>query len=355
MDRLRLAIVGCGTISQLNVPGYLEHEKCDVVALCDPDENRARQRAKVWGIDPNIYTSYEDLLNDSNVDAVELLTPTSMHTDQIIAGLEAGKHVSCQKPISVTLEDTERIAKAVERANTRFRITENFVYYPPLVKAKELLDSGAIGEPSMVRIRSIRGKNAEIMPSYHILPDASVWRDDKDTNPYGLMYDDGWHKYATAMWWIGDVEKVSAMVTPDPVSIYETPSIATWKYKDKDCMGVLDYASASEMPMRTRYYPIDEFFEIQGQKGSIWVTRCSGEMLDMPPVILWKGTHAENFQVPSDWIEGFKGAARHFVDSILRDEQPGLDIDFSRKVLQMALAVYESSKTERSVDPSKLY
>ena len=98
MDTVRLAIVGCGNICQLNAPGYLEHPRCQVVALCDVDRSRAERRAREWGIAPRIYTDYAQLLDDRGVDAVELLTPTYLHADQIVAALEAGKHVSCQKP-----------------------------------------------------------------------------------------------------------------------------------------------------------------------------------------------------------------------------------------------------------------
>src|SRR5262245_22319834 len=152
MDTVRLAIVGCGNISQLNAPGYLGHPRCDVVALCDTERARAERRAKEWGISPRIFTDYARLLEDPAVDAVELLTPTYLHAAQIGAALAAGKHVSCQKPISVTVAEADRIAAAVERTRTVFRVTENFLYYPPIVKAKELLDAGAIGEPSLVRI-----------------------------------------------------------------------------------------------------------------------------------------------------------------------------------------------------------
>jgi predicted dehydrogenase len=113
MDKVRLAIVGCGTISQLNAPGYLQHEKCDIVALCDPLTERAAQRAQAWGITPKRYTDYAQVLNDSQVDAVELLTPTHLHAEQIIAGLNAGKHISCQKPIASTMDEVARIARAV--------------------------------------------------------------------------------------------------------------------------------------------------------------------------------------------------------------------------------------------------
>ena len=142
MDKVRMAIVGCGTISQLNAPGYLTHENCEVTALFDPQTERAEQRARQWGITPRIHESYEDLLNDANVDAVELLTPTHLHPQQIVDGLNAGKHISCQKPISSTVAEIDTIEAALQSATTKYRTTENFLYYPPIIKAKELAGRG---------------------------------------------------------------------------------------------------------------------------------------------------------------------------------------------------------------------
>ncbi len=157
MNKIKMAIVGCGTISKLNVPGYLEHPNCEIVALCDPIKERAYDKAKTWGISPKIYTEFQDVLNDADVDAVELLTPTHMHSTQIIEALNSGKHVSCQKPLAVTMEEGYRIRDAVRASDKTFRITENFLYYPPILKATELLANGEIGDPSLVRIRTIRG------------------------------------------------------------------------------------------------------------------------------------------------------------------------------------------------------
>ncbi|MDA0770265.1 MAG: Gfo/Idh/MocA family oxidoreductase [Chloroflexi bacterium] len=352
MDKVRMAIVGCGTISQLNVPGYLQHPDCEVVALCDPNSERAAYRAKQWGISPKIYTDYADVLNDSQVDAVELLTPTHLHPQQIIDGLNAGKHVSCQKPISSTVAETLQIAEAVRKARTKFRVTENFIFYPPIVKAKELLDSGAIGEPNMVRIRTVRAKLAD--SAFHVGDDAMEWRRDPSLHAGGMMYDDGWHKYATAIWWIGEIEKIQAIVTKTDDHVVEVPSVAMWKFKNRDCLGVFDYSSSPEMEIRGKYYSGEEFFEIQGTKGAIYVTRCTSEMLDMPPVILNRGIETTSYQVPMDWIEGFSRSAAHFVESLIRDEQPIMDIDFSSHTLRVALAVYEASRTERPVEPDSL-
>ncbi len=177
MDTLRMAIVGCGNISQLNAQGYLQHPQCDVVALCDTVQSKAEQRAREWGIAPRIYTDYAAVLADADVDAVELLTPTFLHAEQIIQALEAGKHVSCQKPMCVTVAEADRIIAAVDRAQTRFRITENFLYYPPIVKAKALLDEGVIGEPSLVRCHTTRvGDIANRVIESD--PEAVVWRRD---------------------------------------------------------------------------------------------------------------------------------------------------------------------------------
>ena len=353
MDKVRIAIVGCGTISQLNVPGYLRHEHCEVTVLCDPNRERAQRRARQWDITPRIVTEYDDVLNDSQIDAIELLTPTFMHPEQIIAGLDAGKHVSCQKPIATTIAETDQISAAVDRAGTKFRTTENFLHYPPIVKAKELLDAGVIGEPTMLRVRTVRANHKDDV-DFQVEPDALAWRRDADVNAGGLLYDDGWHKYATAIWWLGDIEKVVSMVTKTDDFLVETPSAAIFKFKERNCLGVFEYSSADEMQIRSKYYPADEFFEIQGSKGSIWVTRCTGEMVDLPPVMVIKGTSTEGIQVPMDWIEGFNRSAGHFIDCILGDEQPNMDIDFSRHTLQVALSIYQASEKERPVDPGSL-
>ncbi len=292
------------------------------------------------------------MLDDPAVDAVELLTPTWMHADQIVAALAAGKHVSCQKPLAITVAEADRIAAAVARARTTFRVTENFLYYPPIVKAKALLDAGAIGEPSLVRIHTTRAQRVEGI-TLDMEPDAMVWRRDPARNPGGVLFDDGVHKYGTAAHWIGEIGEVSAIVTRGEDFILETPSVATWRFKDRDCLGIMDYTYAPEMTIRGRYVRVDEFFEIHGSRGIIWVTRCSGEMLDLPPVQVIRGTETVSYQVPMDWRLGFDGAAADFVDGVLDGRQPAQDVQAARHMLQVALAIYESGRTGRTVRPTR--
>jgi predicted dehydrogenase len=229
-------------------------------------------------------------------------------------------------------------------------VTENFLYYPPIVKAKELLDAGAIGEPSLVRIHTTRVRDI-VGQAFDLDPEALVWRRDPGRNPGGALYDDGVHKYATAMYWIGDIGEISAIVSRGSDFLQEVPSVATWRFKGRECLGIVDYTYAPDMPIRSRYYKADEFFEIHGSRGIIWVTRCTGEMLDLPPVVLIKGTETTSFQVPADWRTGFDGAARDFVDGLLAGRQPAQDVHTAKKVLQVPLAIYEASRLERPVAP----
>jgi len=348
MDRVRLGVVGCGNIAQQNIRGYVQHPLAEVVALCDTRRERAEARATQFGIEPTIFEDYRVLLERDDIDAVELLTPTFLHAEQIIAALEAGKHVSCQKPIAVTLGEVDRIEAAAAAADVTFRVTENFYYYPPLMKAKELLDAGAIGEPSLVRIHTTRAA-AITDPTIDRGEDAALWRRDPSLNLGGVMFDDACHKYATAMSWIGDVAEVSAMVTETDDFVHETPAAAMFRFAGRDCLGIVDYAHQPGLTIRGKYTPVDEFFEIHGSNGTIWVTQGQAEMNPLPPVMLQTSAGLEEFNVPSDYALSFDGAAADFVDGLIEGQQPRQDLATARRILEVAHAVYESARSGRVV------
>ena len=80
MKKIKVGIVGCGAISQLNVPGYLENSNCEIISLCDTQHARAESRSEQWGISPKIYTNFDEFISDKEMDAIEILTPTFLHS-----------------------------------------------------------------------------------------------------------------------------------------------------------------------------------------------------------------------------------------------------------------------------------
>lgn len=145
------------------------------------------------------------------------------------------------------------------------------------------------------------------------------------------------------------------MITPNEKDYrMEVPAAVVWRFRDSECLGIYEYVAAPKMLIRGKYYFVDDYFEIHGEKGSIHVTRCSGEMRDLPPVILNTGSGDIGFDVESDWFNSFKGAATDFVDSILEDRQPDIDAEFAMKTIQVTLAIYEATSTGKTVDVTSI-
>jgi predicted dehydrogenase len=350
MDRVRLGVVGVGNIAPLNVAGYLEHERCDVVAVCDPRIELAERRAREWEV-PRVYTRLQDLLDDSDVDAVEILSPTHLHKDHVVAAARAGKHVSCQKPMANSVADARIMLAAADESGVLFRVSECFYHYPPLVEAKRLIADGAIGTPTMLRIRTVVGDTDSPFQAA-LDPAGYEWRFDS-RSPGGHLFDDVVHKYAVALWLFPErIRSVQAIVRPGAL-FFEAPTAAIFEYDRDDLLGTMEVTHAPNMRLRTRYYGADEVFEVQGTDGFVWVTRATGEMLDLSP-LLWHrsdGTMVGFSNLDADWGTGFRLASRAFVDALLEGTRPEMSGPRAIEVLQLCFAVYQASATRSPVEP----
>ena len=351
MDRVRLGVVGAGNIAVMNVKGYLDDPRCEVAAVCDTNEDVGRLAAKEWGA--AYYGDLNAMLSESSLDAVEVLTPTHLHLEHVTAALEAGKHVSVQKPVANTIEDARAMEAAAERAGRTLRISECFVHYPPLELAKKLVADGAIGKPTSLRIRTLVGQTTSAF-SASLRPEGYGWRLDK-RSPGGHLFDDMVHKYAMALWLLDlDITAVQAVVRRR--DLFFEPSAVLFEYEDPEVLGTMEVQYAPKLYMRSSYYGADEFFEITGDEGQIWVTRATGEMLDLAPVMLFTGnerqcTTTEYRELDADWGTGFVRSSQHFVDSLINGTPADMSPAAAIKVLQLCFAVYQASEIGASVDP----
>jgi predicted dehydrogenase len=310
--------------------------------------------AAAWDV-PRTYTRLEDLLADDGVDAVEILTPTHLHKEHALAAIAAGKHVSCQKPIANSVADGQEMTAAARRAGVVFRVSECFFHYDPLVKAKELVAAGAIGPPTMLRVKTVVG-TTDTAFQRGLEPEGYVWRFNAQS-PGGHLFDDIAHKYATALWLFDQrITSVQAVVRQAPL-FFEAPTAAIFEYERETLLGLMEVTYAPRMAIRSSYYGADEFFEIQGTDGFIWVTRATGEMLDLPPVVLYHpdGTTTGFSNLDASWRSGFVNSSRYFVDSLRSGRtDPDMTGDLAVQCLQLCFAVYEASTERRPVDPATI-
>ena len=158
MRPIGAGIVGTGRISDLHAIEYLRSDAARIVAVCDQARDLATTRATAWDVPQSrAFVVLDELLACDEVDLVEILLPHDLHLSATLAALAAGKAVSVQKPMATGLADGLAMVASAERGGRFLKVFENFVFYPPVQKAKALLDEGAIGEPLTIRIKSVFG------------------------------------------------------------------------------------------------------------------------------------------------------------------------------------------------------
>src|SRR5699024_3072292 len=108
MSKIKIGVIGAGSISELHFDSYKNNQEVEIVAVCDLNEQRAKEKAEKYGA-PNYFTDYHELLALKEVDAVSICTWNDTHAEIAIAALEAEKHVLVEKPLSRTVEEAYKI------------------------------------------------------------------------------------------------------------------------------------------------------------------------------------------------------------------------------------------------------
>jgi predicted dehydrogenase len=198
----RIGVVGTGGIAQSHVTGY-KLAGADVVALCDLDEMTLAKRAAQWNVSTTS-TSFRDMLADASIDAVSICTPNSSHHPIAIAAAKAGKHVLCEKPVSMDLTQAQEMIDTCAAAGVVFQVGHHMRSWAAAAKAKELIEGGAIGKVSYVRLRQAHdwGGAAQVRGVFG----------SKAASGGGTLLDNGCHLFDLARYLCGDVRDVFARV-----------------------------------------------------------------------------------------------------------------------------------------------
>lgn len=152
MSKVRWGVIGTAKIGwEKVIPGMQRAENCEIIAIASRNLEKARQKASELGIQ-TAYGSYEDLLEDRDVDAVYIPLPNHMHVEWSSKALQAGKHVLCEKPIGFNAAEAQSLLDAAVE-NPRLKVMEAFMYrfHPQWQTAKRLVDEGRIGELSTIQ------------------------------------------------------------------------------------------------------------------------------------------------------------------------------------------------------------
>ena len=376
-DKICVGIVGLGLAATAHIRGYLSHSEAVVLAVCDTDRERAAAFGARYGIE-RVYTSFAELLADGDVDLIDIATPTFLHATMTRQAAQAGKHIHCEKPFCRSVAEGMDAVRAVEEANVKLLVGETYVFLSSHMKARALIERGAIGRPLQIRQRHGAWRRR---PEHdlHINAEARAWRLDgaqSGGGRYPWIFDHAVHFFATAEYLmedatIGEVYAVTAAggggrragASHDPYRTAELDiPIITWGYADPERQGVWMRAD----PLNGKY----DFMHglsttVVGETGMIEVLGEGGHNL------LWEGKQQHlilhrggqeavcfRFDESADRVwdseisyygQGHVNQIHDLLEAILHDRRPRYGGEDGVRAVRCTLAVIRSAEEGRPV------
>lgn len=204
---VNVGVIGCGKIAQTrHLPEYADNPDVNIVALYDFNVDRAKELAEKYNA--KVYESYQELLDDPGIDAVSVCVRNSDHCAISIDAMKAGKHVLCEKPMAVSLEECIKMVEASEKYNRFLMIGQNQRLSKAHVKAKELIQSGMLGKVLTYKTNFGHGG-----PETWTVDQKDVWFFDKSLSAFGALADLGVHKTDLITYLLDSpVKKVTAVL-----------------------------------------------------------------------------------------------------------------------------------------------
>ncbi len=199
---MKVGLIGAGLQGRRRAPTIGAVGDQLVVISADPTaQAQAAALAKTYDCESTV--GWEQIVKRDDLDTIVICTPPHLHAKIAIAAMETGKHVLCEKPLSITVADGQAMVTAAEVNKVTLKCGLNHRFHPAIMMAKELLDSGQIGEPNFVRCRyGIGGR-----PGCE-----TEWRSDPQIAGGGEVMDQGTHGIDLSRWFLGEFREVSAFM-----------------------------------------------------------------------------------------------------------------------------------------------
>jgi len=206
---IKVGIIGCGKIAQVrHIPEYMAHPCAHLIGFYDANHRRSQELAAQFG--GRAYASAEEMLADQEIAAVSICLPNFLHADFSVAALRAGKHVLCEKPMAVSIEEGEKMVREAERAQRWLMIGQNQRVTPTHAKAKALLKEGVIGQ--VLTFKTCFGHGGP--EAWSVDAGTNNWFFNKQKSAMGAIGDLGVHKTDLIQYLLdSQVAEVRALVT----------------------------------------------------------------------------------------------------------------------------------------------
>lgn len=324
-DILKMGIIGAGRIGEVHAENLATKiQSAQVTCIADADEARAKHLSEKYGI-AQCFADFNLMLEKEDIDAVLICASTSVHKDAIIKAAKEGKHIFCEKPIALTLEETNEAISVVEKYGVLMQVAFMRRFDPAIFSAKEEIKKGTIGEPLIFKALS---RDPEGPPLNYVGVSG------------GLFVDSSIHDIDLARWFMEtEVEKVYAegktLFYPDYNKYGDVDLAFTTLSFTNGKVGILENSRRSG-------YGYDTRVEVVGTEGTLQIGYLQNKRF-----LLLNKSGVSHDVLPS-WQDRFSDAffyeMKHFVDCIINKTSPLVTGYDAKKALEVALAATKSCK-----------
>jgi predicted dehydrogenase len=341
MTQVGVGIVGSGFIADLHAAAMRMVPEITLVAVASQTPGKAAAFARERNI-PHAFEDYRALIERRDIQMVSVAVPNDRHAEVVLAAAAVGKHIVCEKPLCRTLDEADRMIAACRSAGVSLFYAEELLFAPKYVRAKQLVDEGALGDVFLVH-------QSEEHDGPHM-----PWFWDVTRSGGGVLLDMGCHSIEYGRWVLGK---------PRVKSVYA--QMGTYVHADKTrgedhVLCIVEYENGAIAQAENSWAKrggVDDRCEIYGSKGFTRADLLRGSALltysqDGYGYAVEKAgsTRGYTFTMFEEiWNYGFPQEFRHFARCVLGEEQPAETGEDGREVLRIIYAAYQSAGEGRKI------
>jgi predicted dehydrogenase len=328
VSTIKVGLIGGGGIVDAHIRGYRAYaDVIEVTAVADVIDETARRRAAELGA--AAYTDFRQMILETDLDAVDICLPHHLHAEAIVSAAQAGKHILCEKPLCLTVEQASKVQQAVSTAGVTLMCAHNQLFLPAVSTAKHLLDEGILGTVYEVRITDTFYNDFN--------PQNMGWRATAATSGGGELMDTGYHPtYLMLHLADGSPVEATALLSRHRLRFMDSEDSAQVLVRfDNGIVGHLVTSWAYDPPAGT------ERFSVVGERGSL---HSDGTSL----TVTLRGSDSQTYDFEA--VDTYVSEIGHFADCLrsgsrpVHTEREGID------VLCIILAAYEGARS-RTIAP----
>ena len=341
-NKVRFAVIGCGVISKFHAVSINEIENAELVACFDAYKPGAERFAKEYGV--KMYETLDEMLASPDIDAVCICTPSGLHTPQAVQAMKAGKHIVCEKPMSLTLAEADELINTAKETGVKVCIISQYRFAASTMEVKRAIDEGAFGTITQASLSMRYYRSNEYYNS-------GAWRATWAMDGGGALMNQGIHGIDVFRHLMGPVKSINGITRcltreKNGQKLEVEDSAAAVLEFENGALGIIEGSTtcAPGYPRR---------IVISGDKGSVVLEEDAIVSWDLPiePKIPVGGNATKSGSSDPTAISnaGHVLQISNLCDAILNGEELLADAYTGRLPLEIILGIYESSKTGKTV------